>query len=81
MNEKLGEEVIKQVSNCVDIKGVINVAEELGYEGYASDEVLNSLSRALMGRNLSERKKGMMMEILSRAEESLVLGATELPMV
>ena len=34
-----------------------------------------------MGRNIDERKKGMILEILSRAEESLVLGATELPVV
>lgn len=30
---------------------------------------------------VDERKKGMMLERLSKAEESLMLGATELPIV
>jgi len=34
-----------------------------------------------MGRQIDERKKGMILELLSKAEESLVLGATEMPII
>jgi len=66
---------------CSNIKDVYKLGLELGYEGRACDELLHALSRCVIAKESNERKKAIMLETLSRAEESLLLGATELPVV
>lgn len=57
------------------------MGQDLSFEGYAADEILNALSRVILERESNQRKMAIMLEILSKAEESLLLGATELPLV
>jgi DNA polymerase III delta prime subunit len=81
VGEGFGEQLLKKIMHCASITEVVEVGEELGYEGYAMDEVLNALNRSVMGMQIDERKKGMMLELLSKADESLVMGATEMPII
>lgn len=57
------------------------MGQDLSFEGYAADEILNALSRVILERETNQRKMAIMLEILGKAEESLLLGATELPLV
>ena len=41
-----------KIVRCNDIQEVIKLAEDLGYDGYAYDEILNALSKSIMGRNI-----------------------------
>lgn len=70
-----------KISQCNDIKEVYQIGQDLSFEGYAADEILNALSRVILERESNQRKMAIMLEILSKAEESLLLGATELPLV
>lgn len=81
VTDDFGEQVIHQLKRCSNIKEVYDLGVQLGYEGYASDELLNCLSRCIITKEDNERKKAIMLETLSKAEESLLLGATELPII
>lgn len=70
-----------RLNQCVDIKEVYQMGQELGFEGYAADEILNALSRVILKKEKNHRKLAIMLEMLSKAEENLLLGATELPLV
>lgn len=76
VTEDFGGELMKKLTVCNDIKEVYQIGQELGYEGYASDEILNALSRVILEKESNQRKMAIMLEILSKAEESLLLGAT-----
>lgn len=82
MTDKYGENILVNLSSrCGSIKEVYNMGKELKAEGYACDEILNSLQRGVLKMEIEEKKKGIMLELISRAEESLLLGATELPII
>lgn len=72
---------MNKLSLCTDIKEVYQVGQDLAMEGYACDEILNALSRVVLEKEANQRKMAIMLEILSKAEESLLLGATELPLI
>jgi hypothetical protein len=67
VTENFGEHVMDQLSVCSNIKEVYQLGLELGYEGRASDELLYALSRCVIAKESSERKKAIMLETLSRA--------------
>lgn len=72
---------MERLLSCGSMKEVYQLGLTIAQEGYASDEVLGSLTGVILKGALDERKKAMMLEIISKAEESLLVGATELPVV
>jgi DNA polymerase III delta prime subunit len=61
LGENFGDDIVRQLSSCHDIKEVIQIGDDLKYEGYACDEVLNGLTKAVLNRSIHERKKAMML--------------------
>jgi hypothetical protein len=50
----------------------------MGFDEYPMDEVLTGFIDVINHTESSERKKARMMEVLSKCEEALILGATDL---
>lgn len=49
-----------------------------GHDEYPMDEVLAGCIGVISSSVKNEKKKAMMMEVLSKCEEALILGATDL---
>ena len=64
---------VYQISKCKLIQG-----KEMGYDEYPMDEVLTGFIDVITHTESEERKKARMMEVLSKCEEALILGATDL---
>lgn len=78
---ELGEQLLDRIGAASCIEEVYELAKEVVLEGYAFDEVLNVLAKAVARKTTDERKKAIIIERLGRAEESLLQGAVEMPMI
>lgn len=57
------------------------MGKELMQEGYAYDEVLSGMGKYVLQVEAPQKKKAVILEILSKCEENLILGAEEMPML
>ena len=58
-NKKCAE-IFDQIRNCSNLKQVYNLAEDVGYEGYAIDELLNGFFESIMELD-DERVKSILL--------------------
>ena len=77
LEHQIFEQLISDIQNAKNIKEIHPLYESVRAEGYAMDEFINGLVKEVM-KFKDERKKSILLELISNTEEKLLCGASDI---